>query len=149
MIRRPPRSTLFPYTTLFRSSAEVPTVVEEKVQEAKGEAGAKGEASKEAETKEKIDFVDYKVSILNGSGVAGEAGKVEELLKDVRFEDMDTGNADSYDYTDTEIRMKDGTPKAVYTAVKEALSDNYSVSKGDSLNDDADYDVIVMVGQGT
>src|SRR2546430_8725165 len=25
MIRRPPRSTLFPYTTLFRSSAENPT----------------------------------------------------------------------------------------------------------------------------
>src|SRR5438093_3503864 len=25
MIRRPPRSTLFPYTTLFRSKAELPT----------------------------------------------------------------------------------------------------------------------------
>src|SRR2546430_11493522 len=25
MIRRPPRSTLFPYTTLFRSSAQTPT----------------------------------------------------------------------------------------------------------------------------
>src|SRR2546430_8026104 len=25
MIRRPPRSTLFPYTTLFRSSSEVPS----------------------------------------------------------------------------------------------------------------------------
>src|SRR5256885_10981917 len=26
MIRRPPRSTLFPYTTLFRSKADFPTV---------------------------------------------------------------------------------------------------------------------------
>src|SRR3712207_8340931 len=26
MIRRPPRSTLFPYTTLFRSDAEAPSV---------------------------------------------------------------------------------------------------------------------------
>src|SRR5258706_6997289 len=26
MIRRPPRSTLFPYTTLFRSSADAPAV---------------------------------------------------------------------------------------------------------------------------
>src|SRR5258708_10643020 len=25
MIRRPPRSTLFPYTTLFRSNADIPT----------------------------------------------------------------------------------------------------------------------------
>src|SRR2546430_4475453 len=31
MIRRPPRSTLFPYTTLFRSSIEVVTVVVEDV----------------------------------------------------------------------------------------------------------------------
>src|SRR5438034_7714450 len=32
MIRRPPRSTLFPYTTLFRSSATVaPLVVKDKV----------------------------------------------------------------------------------------------------------------------
>src|SRR2546430_12366485 len=28
MIRRPPRSTLFPYTTLFRSRPEVPVLVE-------------------------------------------------------------------------------------------------------------------------
>src|SRR2546430_2168863 len=31
MIRRPPRSTLFPYTTLFRSPAEAPLVVVEAV----------------------------------------------------------------------------------------------------------------------
>src|SRR5438067_8718862 len=31
MIRRPPRSTLFPYTTLFRSDAETQAVVAERV----------------------------------------------------------------------------------------------------------------------
>src|SRR5256884_7217134 len=29
MIRRPPRSTLFPYTTLFRSKSDVPLVIPE------------------------------------------------------------------------------------------------------------------------
>src|SRR5690348_17582755 len=33
MIRRPPRSTLFPYTTLFRSGHEVDVVVQRDVQE--------------------------------------------------------------------------------------------------------------------
>src|SRR5256885_12363752 len=28
MIRRPPRSTLFPYTTLFRSPAELPGIIQ-------------------------------------------------------------------------------------------------------------------------
>src|SRR5258708_34176245 len=32
MIRRPPRSTLFPYTTLFRSGLGVPIIVTEKVE---------------------------------------------------------------------------------------------------------------------
>src|SRR5713101_8479116 len=32
MIRRPPRSTLFPYTTLFRSSAAAHAVVDERLQ---------------------------------------------------------------------------------------------------------------------
>src|SRR3712207_9541992 len=46
MIRRPPRSTLFPYTTLFRSvldgmrDAEDPRVVEQQVEPA--ELGARG-----------------------------------------------------------------------------------------------------------
>src|SRR3989475_8937486 len=41
MIRRPPRSTLFPYTTLFRSqlSVLVPVVVEHLVLEAEGRVG--------------------------------------------------------------------------------------------------------------
>src|SRR5690242_21314856 len=37
MIRRPPRSTLFPYTTLFRSAVEPPKVVD-------GVAGERGTA---------------------------------------------------------------------------------------------------------
>src|SRR6266545_5596405 len=36
MIRRPPRSTLFPYTTLFRSLAEVEAVVVAHVAEGRG-----------------------------------------------------------------------------------------------------------------
>src|SRR5688572_31104333 len=32
MIRRPPRSTLFPYTTLFRSNVDVPVIHAQRVQ---------------------------------------------------------------------------------------------------------------------
>src|SRR3712207_7864617 len=38
MIRRPPRSTLFPYTTLFRSGAAAPA----NVRPARGAVGARG-----------------------------------------------------------------------------------------------------------
>src|SRR5690242_21129386 len=36
MIRRPPRSTLFPYTTLFRSHAELGAVVHDPVEDGVG-----------------------------------------------------------------------------------------------------------------
>src|SRR5260370_32284735 len=45
MIRRPPRSTLFPYTTLFRSAAITPERLgdlREARRQARGEAWAKG-----------------------------------------------------------------------------------------------------------
>src|SRR3712207_7200548 len=42
MIRRPPRSTLFPYTTLFRSLADAQRLLEELVQRRPGAAVARG-----------------------------------------------------------------------------------------------------------
>src|SRR3989449_6948549 len=42
MIRRPPRSTLFPYTTLFRSYAELALEVEATVREVNQRLGTKG-----------------------------------------------------------------------------------------------------------
>src|SRR3990167_9227985 len=42
MIRRPPRSTLFPYTTLFRSSAAMDTVTEAKLAIALAQEGGLG-----------------------------------------------------------------------------------------------------------
>src|SRR3712207_7964956 len=42
MIRRPPRSTLFPYTTLFRSEAEAGDDAADDIGAAVGEGGAAG-----------------------------------------------------------------------------------------------------------
>src|SRR3712207_7542325 len=47
MIRRPPRSTLFPYTTLFRSEVvrQVGRDLEQQRDEQRGERGGRGEAA--------------------------------------------------------------------------------------------------------
>ena len=129
------------------SMLEEKSPVEEKMEEASKEASKTVEASNEAMVEEKLDLADYDIKILNGSGTAGEAGVVEGLLEGAGFEGMDTGNADTYDYTDTEIQLKKKTPKGVYSAIEESLSGDYNVSKGDSLDADADYDVVVIVGQ--
>src|SRR5438477_3011879 len=60
MIRRPPRSTLFPYTTLFRSHHEVPTVdIQRRAGDVSGGLGG-GEA-------DQVRHLDRKSTRLNSS----------------------------------------------------------------------------------
>lgn len=98
-------------------------------------------------TPEVIDLTEYTINILNGSGVAGQAGVVNDLLELAGFEGMDTGNADSYDYESTEVSLIEGTPKGVFDTIKETLEDDYEVTAGEALDEDSDYDILIVVGK--
>jgi hypothetical protein len=94
---------------------------------------------------EEENLSDYTIEVLNGSGTAGEAGRVSALLEEAGFEGIDTGNADAYDYTNTEVQIGKDVPATVYTQIEKALKDNYSVVKSkDAPNDE--YDVTIIVG---
>lgn len=92
------------------------------------------------------DLSEYAVQVLNGSGVVGQAGVVRDTLASEGFEDLDTDNADSYDYEDTEVQVKDTVPNSVYEVIKTALSDYTVIKSKTSLEDDNDFDVIIIVG---
>src|SRR6266487_4813895 len=64
MIRRPPRSTLFPYTTLFRSSADGGIVVRDP-------------AKRQPIWKKKFDGGIYLVSEVSGGGEPGVIYRVQ------------------------------------------------------------------------
>src|SRR2546421_2656728 len=71
MIRRPPRSTLFPYTTLFRSAVRAAAVAEPVVRPA-GEGGRPGEgvpgrAAQRRSRRRRVDGLDRKSTRLNSS----------------------------------------------------------------------------------
>jgi hypothetical protein len=88
---------------------------------------------------------DYKVDVLNGTGVSGAAGDVESSLNTAGFTNTTTGNASEYGFTDTEVAMKSDVPSAVFDAIKKSLPD-YSVVEVTSLPTDGNYDVVVTVG---
>src|SRR5947207_11314642 len=67
MIRRPPRSTLFPYTTLFRSQ---PVVA--------GKQGSRGVAIRECFAGDPVDF---------HTDIVGDAAVNQRLENDVRSEE--------------------------------------------------------------
>lgn len=99
---------------------------------------------------EKIDLTKITVNVLNGSGIAGEAGKVKDLLVDLGFSDenVSTGNAAAYNFEDVSVSLKESASEAIYDEIKSALSENYEVSlSNDKLDENSDYDAVLTVGK--
>ena len=95
---------------------------------------------------EEVKLDTLKVNILNGSGIPGEAGKIQALLEEAGFADFETGNADNYNYTITEVTLKKGVSSAAFDAVKEALDEYNVVKQEDTLDEDSKFDVEIVTG---
>lgn len=95
---------------------------------------------------EKIDVSEFDIAILNGSGIAGEAGKVKTLLEDAGFSVTSTGNAPTYDYTKTIIKAKSTVDNSVIEKLKEALLESYEVGDSQTLPSSSTTDIQVIVG---
>lgn len=93
-----------------------------------------------------VDLSKYTISILNGSGIAGEAGKVKTLLTDAEFKVGTTGNAATYDFTKTVVKAKSSVDSAYVAKLIETLSKTYEVDKAQTLSDSSKDDVQVIVG---
>jgi hypothetical protein len=87
------------------------------------------------------------IEILNGSGIAGVAGKMKTLLESKGYTVAGTGNAKTYDYEKTEIQTKEET--ASYSAMIAAdISGSYMVgSTSATLKSTLPYDAVVIVGK--
>ncbi len=97
------------------------------------------------EKPKEVDYSQYTVKILNGSGVAGAAAGIEGLIEDLDFENIETGNASVSGQKETTVQLKKNIPQAVFEKLKELLA-KYNVVTGDSLQDSAGSDVQITVG---
>jgi hypothetical protein len=94
----------------------------------------------------KVDLTEFSVNILNGSGIAGEAGKAKDLLTGAGFKVSGTGNASSYNFTKTVIKAKASVDSEFLTKLAETLGKNYSLDKNQTLSDSVTDDIQVVVG---
>lgn len=99
------------------------------------------------ETSEKLDLSKYSLQILNGSGIAGEAKKVEGLLNKVGFSQTETGNAVSYGFTSSEIAAKTKVPSEILNKIKDSLS-LYEFKDSVELKESSSFDIVVTIGKG-
>ncbi len=87
----------------------------------------------------------YKIKILNGSGIKGEAGKVQTLVEEAGFTVLSTGNAATYDYTKTQITIKTGIDPDFISTLVATLSKNYQLETTKTVSSQTN-DVTVIVG---
>ena len=94
-----------------------------------------------------LDLSQFSLQVLNGTGTPGQAGEVQDLLEEVGFEDVDTGNADSYDYQLTQVQLHPQTPSQLYQAIQDSLGEDFSATLSSQLEEDSEFDAIVITGQ--
>lgn len=87
-----------------------------------------------------------KIKILNGSGTPGKAGDVKTVLKEKGYQDIVTGNADTFDFEITEIAVKKGN-EHIASLVKSEIADYAKNAKVTVLGDKETADVVVTVGK--
>lgn len=94
-----------------------------------------------------VDRSAYKVAILNGSGITGEAARLKEKLIDLNFEVERTGNADKSNYKKTVIQTKEGVSHAFIEVLEKELAKRYVLSTTETLDKDSKNDVVVIIGK--
>ena len=68
---------------------------------------------------------DVSISILNGTGIGGEAGLLQGELEDLGYSDIEVGNADDQDNQTTVVTFADDLDEAIVDEITEELESIY------------------------
>ncbi len=93
-----------------------------------------------------IDLSKYPINILNGSGIAGEAGKLKTVLAAAGFNITGTGNASTSNFTKTIIKAKSDVPADFITKLSDTLSKTYVLDTNQVLATSSADKVQVIIG---
>ena len=102
------------------------------------------EDKKEKTAEAELARAKFSILIQNGSGTAGAAGRLADILGDLGYKVAGTENADNFDYLETEINVSSGNT-ALLKLLESDLKDEYTI--GDtSTNYDGDADAVIIIG---
>ena len=94
-----------------------------------------------------LDRSKLSITVLNGSGVEGTAGKAASILKDFGYNVASTGNADNYNYTGVTIKVKPDQSNFL-NLLKQDLAKEYTIkSTSSDLSPDSSTDALIIIGK--
>jgi len=91
-----------------------------------------------------LDRADFTILVQNGSGTAGAAGSLADILGDLGYKISGTENADNFDYTETVIKVASGNSKLLALLEKDIKGD-YTLGET-STDYDGDADAVIIIG---
>ena len=91
-----------------------------------------------------VDKGSFEITVRNGSGMTGGATSLAQILTDAGFTVAETGNADSYVYTETLVIYLDPAYKEACEAVVQALGTGRVVNGINGYT--FDTEVLVVLG---
>jgi len=94
-------------------------------------------------TSTQLDLTKYPINVMNGSGTPGQAGTVKDLLTGAGFKVSAAGNASSYDYTKTVIKVKADVPAEFVTVT--VLLPRFTVAPAALKVNDCDVVLLLLV----
>ncbi|MCX7996237.1 MAG: LytR C-terminal domain-containing protein [Patescibacteria group bacterium] len=92
-----------------------------------------------------VDRAEIRIKVLNGGGIAGKATEVKNILTDLGYEQVLTGNADNFDYKQTKILVKEKTAK-YFSIVAADIKDFAKVASSSALDEEEAADVQIIIG---
>jgi hypothetical protein len=94
-----------------------------------------------------LDRSKLSVTVENGSGEAGVAGKASDALKALGYDVVSSGNADNFDYTNVTIQVK-SSKSDFLSLLKKDLGFDYTIGNATSdLPDSFSSDALVIIGK--
>ena len=97
-------------------------------------------------TPEAVDKAEVRVQVLNGTGIAGEAGVLSDQLKNLGYTEVKTGNASSQSETDTTVTFSTTLSQDVVTEITEKLNGLYTSVKTNTGSTSSDFDIEIITG---
>lgn len=88
----------------------------------------------------------FKIVILNGSGVPGQAGKLQAKLEDLGLTVSSTANADRYDYEKTIVYAPETVPPAFFEKLDLGITSYDRKTEIPTLVGAEGADVVVIIG---
>ncbi|QQS38715.1 LytR C-terminal domain-containing protein [Candidatus Woesebacteria bacterium] len=96
--------------------------------------------------KEDVDRKDVQVQILNGTGIAGEAGLLQGKFEALGYTSIDVDNAEDQDNEDTSITFSKELPDTLVDEITEELEKVFITVKTKKATSTTEYDVVVITG---